>query len=381
MNEQTRKWKQKLRSLLFFQRLTHPLFLLIWGLFWYVFSRFCWYGGVRKRLPVLGACGLFFLVWLFDWLRTWRGCKRNSVPEIFQGFALSGNEILLPGGQRVDYREIRRYRKKGTDLWIFLKKRRFLWLDLGELQEKDREYLELKLTQSGIFATGFWRFPVLILLIIVTGFGAYSVGKSAVHFNGKLSWALYKMEKYRSVTLKHDNIYEDGLEGILADIRTKVDLPEKLCLSTGFNLHFAPDGTVESLDTMLWGFDEQGEFADSYLITYDRDKSKKIGIWLEGTGSASFKPEKDFTPLREALQAIPLRETVADWNEEVYGILYYGERSWGYNDDGIRYIDREGTVSYPPELIDREIIGYSVSIFCPENEAVTPVRYLYRGML
>lgn len=353
MNEQTRKWKRRLRRLLFFSRMTNPLVLLVYGFAWRIFSKFCWYGGVRRRLPLLALCGVFFLSWLVVWLRDWRLCKKRSEQVMFQGFSLAGNEILLPGGQKVDYQEIRWYRKKGTDLWMFLREKHFLWLDMSELQEKDREYLELKLTQRGFFATGFWRLPVLLLLLIVTGLGAFSVGKSAVHFNGKLSWALYKLENYRSVTLKHDNIYEDGLDGILADIRTRVDMPEKLCLSTSFNLHFAPNGTVESLDTMLWGFDEQGEFTDSYLITYDRRKSKKIGIWLDGTVEASFHPEKDFAPLQETLREISLRETVADWNEEVYGVLYYGDRGEGFR----------------------------ISIFCPENEDVMPVRYFYRGVL
>lgn len=85
--------------------------------------------------------------------------------------------------------------------------------------------------------------------------------------------------------------------------------------------------------------------------------------------------------MEEALRVLPLRDAVADWKEEVYGILYYGERSWGYNRDGIRYLDRDGAVSLPPELIEQEIVGYSVSIFCPENESVMPKRYLYRGLL
>ena len=66
-----------------------------------------------------------------------------------------------------------------------------------------------------------------------------------------------------------------------------------------------------------------------------------------------FESDKDLTPLLEAMRVLPLRETVENWQQEVYGILYYGERSW----------------------------GYSISVFCPENEAKTPVRYLYRGIL
>ena len=94
-----------------------------------------------------------------------------------------------------------------------------------------------------------------------------------------------------------------------------------------------------------------------------------------------FESDKDLTPLLEAMRVLPLRETVENWQQEVYGILYYGERSWGYSTEGIRYLDADGTVSYPGTYAAEEIKGYSISVFCPENGAKTPVRYLYRGIL
>ena len=81
------------------------------------------------------------------------------------------------------------------------------------------------------------------------------------------------------------------------------------------------------------------------------------------------------------MRVLPLKETVENWQEDIYGILYYGERSWGYSTEGIRYLEPDGSVSYPGAYASAEIKGFSVSVFCPENEAVTPVRYLYRGIL
>ena len=179
----------------------------------------------------------------------------------------------------------------------------------------------------------------------------------------------------------HNNIYEDGLDGILEDIRGKVDLPEKLCLVNSFNLHFRADGTVETLYTFVKGFDENGNFVDSYLISYDAADSDKITIWLGGAADMEFDQEKDLEPLLEAMRVLPLKETVENWQEDIYGILYYGERSWGYSTEGIRYLEPDGSVSYPGAYASAEIKGFSVSVFCPENEAVTPVRYLYRGIL
>ena len=120
---------------------------------------------------------------------------------------------------------------------------------------------------------------------------------------------------------------------------------------------------------------------DSYLISYDAADSDKITIWLGGAADMEFDQEKDLEPLLEAMRVLPLKETVENWQEDIYGILYYGERSWGYSTEGIRYLEPDGSVSYPGAYASAEIKGFSVSVFCPENEAVMPVRYLYRGIL
>lgn len=83
--------------------------------------------------------------------------------------------------------------------------------------------------------------------------------KSAMPWQGKLGIYLHMWKDKRTVTMVHDNVYVDGIEGVFHDIRTEIDLPEMLCLSTSFNMHFAPDGTILSLDTMLYGFDGKGD--------------------------------------------------------------------------------------------------------------------------
>ena len=75
----------------------------------------------------------------------------------------------------------------------------------------------------------------------MTFLGAAGTAWSAVPFNGKLSWVINELQSSRRVRLVHNNIYEDGLDGLLEDIRGKVDLPEKLCLVNSFNLHFRAD--------------------------------------------------------------------------------------------------------------------------------------------
>lgn len=385
---ETIAWRRKLRGFLWTGRLFCPLFLVVYVTAWGAFVRLCLYGGVRRNLPLLALCMAFFAVYLIVYLVEFCMYGKRSLKRIFSQFEIEENRIAAEWEEDdrkqqavFELRDVRWYRKKKGQIFLFLKGHRFVWLDTEQISEQKREFLEMKLTQRGILATHFWRIPIALILAGVTFLGAAGTAWSAVPFNGKLSWVINELQSSRRVRLVHNNIYEDGLDGILEDIRGKVDLPEKLCLVNSFNLHFRADGTVETLYTFVKGFDENGNFVDSYLISYDAADSDKITIWLGGAADMEFDQEKDLEPLLEAMRVLPLKETVENWQEDIYGILYYGERSWGYSTEGIRYLEPDGSVSYPGAYASAEIKGFSVSVFCPENEAVTPVRYLYRGIL
>lgn len=385
---ETIAWRRKLRGFLWTGRLFCPLFLVVYVTAWGAFVRLCLYGGVRRNLPLLALCMAFFAVYLIVYFSELCMYGKRSLKRIFSQFEIEENRIAAEWEEDdrkqqavFELRDVRWYRKKKEQIFLFLKGHRFVWLDTEQISEQKREFLEMKLTQRGILATHFWRIPIALILAGVTFLGAAGTAWSAVPFNGKLSWVINELQSSRRVRLVHNNIYEDGLDGILEDIRGKVDLPEKLCLVNSFNLHFRADGTVETLYTFVKGFDENGNFVDSYLISYDAADSDKITIWLGGAADMEFDQEKDLEPLLEAMRVLPLKETVENWQEDIYGILYYGERSWGYSTEGIRYLEPDGSVSYPGAYASAEIKGFSVSVFCPENEAVTPVRYLYRGIL
>ena len=383
-----RRWKRKLRGLLWTRRLFSPLFLAVYVTAWGALLRLCLHGGVRRNLFLLAACFLFFAAYLGMYLAELHVYGKRSLRQVFSEFEIEGNCIAVlqenNGAEEqkaFDLGDVRWYRKKRGHIFLFLRRHRFVWLDTESISEQKREFLELKLTQKGILAVQFWRIPAALLLAAVTVLGAAGTAWSAVPFNGRLAWAVDELRRSRRVRLVHDNIYEDGLDGILQDIRTKIKLPETLCLVNSFNLHFRADGTVEEFYTFIKGYDEEGNFVDSYLIDYNAAHSDTITIWLGGAASMEFEREKDLRPLLEAMRVLPLQETVEGWNEDVYGILYYGERSWGYSTEGIRYLDADGSVSFPEAHVSEEVKGYSISVFCPENEAETPVRYLYRGIL
>ena len=62
--KEEKHFKGKLRGFLFTERLFSLLFLVFYIPAWGAFVRLCLYGDVRKNLPVLAVCVLFFLVLL-----------------------------------------------------------------------------------------------------------------------------------------------------------------------------------------------------------------------------------------------------------------------------------------------------------------------------
>jgi len=188
----------------------------------------------------------------------------------------------------------------------------------------------------------------------------------------------YQMNKdKKSTELVHDNIYEDGIDGLLTELGEIIDFPQHLMLKNAFNLHFAPDGTISSIDTMWYGYDERYTYVDSYLISYDRSKSDKIDVYFSGGTGDVYDEEKDVNVLFDALRVIPIKEAVSDWKEAEYAILYKGVRDWGYNTEGILYIDKEKRIDVPYDEVYMAITGPTVSVYCPKDETITPKRYIY----
>ena len=67
----------------------------------------------------------------------------------------------------------------------------------------------------------------VILLLATTGYYGKQIVESASPFSGRLSDKIREWTDSRKVKLKHNNIYEDGIEGIFEDLETKIDLLEE----------------------------------------------------------------------------------------------------------------------------------------------------------
>jgi hypothetical protein len=219
-----------------------------------------------------------------------------------------------------------------------------------------------------------WTCTALIIIVLITGFYGVKIYHSAINYNGKLSWVLRDLKNNRTVKLEHTNIYESGIEGIFTDINKKIHMPEKLYIVNNFSLNFDTNGKITSFDTFLYGKNAKGE-SESYLISYNSNKSGNITIHLNGYAGAKYSEDKLLQPLFNTMTIIPLKKTVSSWPGQHYGILYSGKRSFGYNTDGIVYIDSKGDTKSAVNVYS-EIIGYTVSVYVPGKEdKITPVRY------
>lgn len=298
----------------------NPVMIIIYGIGCYYLYGLCQFGGVKKRLPFILACFISVFFWFII--------------------------CLL----------INNYRKKHRKV-------------AEDSTDKNQ-------TRNGIqLLAKIWLAIAVSIFFIITGLTGARVYHSGIKYNGNLSWIIEDLKNKRGIEFSHDNIFENGIEGILQDINQKETLPEELYLSSSFSLEFAADGTILNFDTYLYGKNQDGK-TESFLITYNRKRSKEIIVYLNGVVSDSFDESKKFAPLSELMNVIPLKETVSKWDSEKYGILYYGVRNWGYNTEGILYIDKDGNTLENKEQ-GEEIIGYTASVYVPgKEEMYTPARYI-----
>jgi hypothetical protein len=205
-------------------------------------------------------------------------------------------------------------------------------------------------------------------------FYGVKIYESGINLNGKLSWFLKDLKDKKTVEFEHNNIYEDGIEGILTDINKEIPMSENLYVSDNFGLKFNSDGEITSFNTYLYGKNEKDE-VESYLISYDSSHSRNITVYLRGYVNADYNEDKSLEPLIKTMKVIHLKDTINAWNEKQYGILYYGKRNWGYNTEGLVYVDTKGNTMFDSSA-SSEIVGYTVSVYVPGKESVyTPVRY------
>src|SRR5699024_10461837 len=90
------------------------------------------------------------------------------------------------------------------------------------------------------------------------------------------------------------------------DLGEKIDLPEELYIINPFSLTYGGDGEIQNFYGFFWGKDEGGE-EHTYLLDYDRAKSRRMTVWLDGEGDSREYPGKRFTPFLELMDGVQLQ--------------------------------------------------------------------------
>lgn len=219
------------------------------------------------------------------------------------------------------------------------------------IAEKENPFKMKGALRKTVFGT-----ELLILLVVTVGCISYIV-YTAIPYNGALSWKVDSLFKTNKIEYEHNNFFRDGAEGLIHGL--------------SFRLY--------------------QKTSQNYLIDYDIDKSDKIVVQIAGYANADYDDDKKLDPMFTILEKSDCKMQVTQWNlnyafadnSPEYEILYYGKRSFA-SSEGLVYlpgdVDGDGEVSGMTDftVLDSggEALGYEVSLYLPQDESVTPVRYM-----
>lgn len=157
---------------LFLNMFCNPVILLVYYIFCRTLYRFCMYGGVKKRGSVLIVCFAIFVVyWIFFFVRVRKIKIMEGIPE------------NMP--------DVRNYGFYKRFFYATTKEHLFF---IKECTDEEKDYLKIKYLQLPRYKAGFWKIPVMIIVVMITVMTVIGVVKSATGLNGKLSWYLYRLQ-------------------------------------------------------------------------------------------------------------------------------------------------------------------------------------------
>ena len=215
-----------------------------------------------------------------------------------------------------------------------------LWLISRKYRKKEDDNTPMK--RKILWAEG----------IVVSIATAYLIGQiiyTGIPYNGALSWKIDQRLNQKEVTLEHDNFFENGVEGVLADLDEALDMPEELYIVNQYQMTFDETGKIKTIYTFLYGQDENGK-TNTYLIDYDESSGPNITVRINGNATTDYEEDKRLEPMLTILQKAPCEEAVKTWAQadigEEYEILYMGRRSFN-SASGLEYlsgdVDGDGT--------------------------------------
>ena len=220
---------------------------------------------------------------------------------------------------------------------------------------------------------------LMVLLTIVVFFGTRII-ESGMKYNGKLSWKIDEWIRSKKITLEHNNIYEDGIEGIFEDLETKLDLPEELYLVNQFSVKFNYEGTITDIYSFFYGRDDSGK-TRTYLLDYSNRKSDKMTVWMDGNAGGEYDEADKMQPLFDLMNHVDLKKELSGYNNEQsscdFELKYFGYREITSSTD-LCVLDQDGA-SIPLDSVLTEngkYSGYEFAVYTPDKDGVLVSRYM-----
>ena len=210
---------------------------------------------------------------------------------------------------------------------------------------------------------------------------------SAIPYHGALSWKVDEWLRKKEIKLEHNNLFQDGVNGILTDLDEALELPEELYIANKYQVTFDENGTIQSIYAFIYGKNQKGE-KKTYLIDYDAQSSEYMTVWTDGNANGEYEEDMRLQPMLTIMENADWKECVKAWSDilegqQMYEILYMGYRSFN-SVEGLQYVPGDvdgdgvetGVDNFAQLMGGGEIVGYEVSLHIPDLDSITPVRYI-----
>jgi len=288
-------------------KILNPLILIIYGVTCYYLTRLARYGDIKRRVPIIILTLSLLIIWFtYSFYKRWKQKLIATFYPKSRGFS----------------------------------------------NHQDKRFLISK-----------WWYRVTIMAIFfITFYTGYDIYQSSIPYNGKLSWYVHQIQSQKKIPYTHNNIYEDGLFGLIEDINKKIKLPEEIYIANDVALSFKEDGQITNFYGFLYGKNEKGE-TETFLLSYDEKQSEEIQVSLDNYLEETYDKDKLLQPLIDGLEYAPFKEIISDLNVDIFELYYGGFKTWPNEIDWkTQYYDENGLVSIDKEFIESDYVGYAFRI-------------------
>lgn len=261
---------------------------------------------------------------------------------------------------------------------------------------------------------------IIVLLVIIAATLAIIAVLLASPYRDRFKQKIQDILYTKRIAYTHNNIYTDGVEGILTDMQARLGLPEELYITNAATIDYAPDGTVTDIYMFLYGRNEHGKVG-TWLVSYSasselknrlcsdpadstsatspagtaasgarsEDSKEYLTVYLssrlgDSTTQNGFRDTMLLDPMIRLLQVMDLQERselyVDATGADSLQLIYWGCRSMDVNERSY-VVEEDGTLSSAAYYgiqtgePNRTYAGYEISLHDPDDAEGVPARY------